>query len=227
MGIPFYPPTSCKVGSFKIGTSLSEFMKKVDIGEIEISDRGGKYPFVNNDTLNNYILKYGGRKERYNEYIHFETNLTLERKIKTYTKLIYKSGYSKKDLKADNIEKTDLINQINVGGFSAKHIIEFYDILKRKKLNESLLNKLYTYGFTDKILEKYYEDKDFDISVGNNLIKPLIIKEKIGNVTFTLGSFHEFCKTYKANLNDFDNIDFLNSSEKNEIIKKANKKFGY
>lgn len=227
MGIPFYPPTSCKVGSFKIGTSLSEFMKKVDIGEIEISDRGGKYPFVNNDTLNNYILKYGGRKERYNEYIHFETNLTLERKIKTYTKLIYKSGYSKKDLKADNIEKTDLINQINVGGFSAKHIIEFYDILKRKKLNESLLNKLYTYGFTDKILEKYYEDKDFDISVGNNLIKPLIIKEKIGNATFTLGSFHEFFKTYKANLNDFDNIDFLNSSEKNEIIKKANKKFGY
>jgi len=92
MGIPFYPPTSCKVGSFKLGVSLSEFMKLVDKGDIEISDRGGKYPLVNNNTLNNYINKNGGRLAKYNKYITIETELLQEKEILKYYYLILSSA---------------------------------------------------------------------------------------------------------------------------------------
>lgn len=54
MGIPYYPPKTCKEGSFELGVSLSTFMKLVVAGEIEISYRGGKFPNINNDTLNVY-----------------------------------------------------------------------------------------------------------------------------------------------------------------------------
>jgi len=209
MGIPYYPYTSCKVGSFELGISLSEFMELVDKGEIEISDRGGKHPFVNNDTLESCILKYGGRQERYDEYIHFKTNLYQKQLIIKFGELAKQSS------------------NISVNGFNNNEILDFYHKILLLKENQKSLDKLHSFGITDSMLSKYYEDENFDMSISKNLIKPIILKEEIGNATFTLELFHLFFKTYRSNLADYKNIDFLTKSQKQSIVKKAEQKFGY
>jgi len=209
MGIPYENHTTCKEGSFQLGISFSEFMDLVDKHEIEVSYRGGNKLLVNDDTLNSYILKYGGIRERYNEYINYLTDLYQKRMIVKFAEL------AKKD------------SNISANGFNSDEILDFNKTILLLKENQKSLNQLHSFGITDSMLSKYYEDENFDISISKNLIKPIILKEEIGNATFTLGLFHLFFKTYKSNLADYRNIDFLTKSQKQSIVKKAEQKFGY
>jgi len=248
MGIPYYPFKSCKVGSFELGISLSKFMKLVDKDEIKISDMGGKYPLVNNDTLDSYISRHGGRLERYNEFIVSETELVQDKKILKFGNMILSScipknrksflrasgKYSHLTILIDNSilirdwnYSTATMNDFILNGLNGNQILDIYKIIYLKKDNEKMLQLLYSYGLTNKMLAKYYKDEFYDLRIYKNSIESIVIREKVGNMTFTLSSFLEFFKSYKLNLIQHKKIDFLNSTQKNDIIKKANKKFGY
>lgn len=209
MGIPYENRKTCKEGSSQLGVSFSEFMDLVDKHEIEVSYRGGNKLLVNDDTLDSYILKYGGRQERYDEYIHFKTDLYQKQMIIKFGELAKKSS------------------NVSVNGFNKNEILDFYQIVLLLKENQKSLNQLHSFGITDSMLSKYYEDENFDMSISKNFIKPIMLKEEIGNATFTLGIFNMFFKTYKSNLVNYKNIDFLTKSQKQLIVKKANKKYGY
>ena len=226
MGIPYYPYTPCKNGSIEVGISLSEFMVLVDNGDIEVSYRGGKTLLVNNDTLNSYIAKHGGRKEKYREYLRLQVHLLQEREITKMHELIKMSGYKKYALTYNNIVKTKLMKRISYHKFNAQDIVEFFDILKMKKDNNKDLNKLYALGFTDSVLEKYYEDEFFDINIHKNSIKPIFINERIGNATYKINSFMDFFKKYKSTLRKYKMIKFLRLSQIRPIVLKVRKRFG-
>ncbi len=124
MGIPYYLYTTCKDGSFKLGVSLSEFKDLVDNGDIEVSYRGGKTLLVNNDTLNNYIAKYGGKKDKYRKYLRLLVHLLQESEITKMHALIKKS-----ELRVKNISHSNL----SYHKFNAQDIINFFNIIKIKK----------------------------------------------------------------------------------------------
>lgn len=225
MGIPFYPPTSCKVGSFKLGVSLSEFMKLVDKGDIEISDRGGKYPLVNNDTLNTYIDKNGGRLARYNEYIVTETELLQENEILKYYNLILSSaprGKGRDNLK-NAIWSSSTISEIHVNYYTGNEILELAKLIKHRKENRVILHKLYSVGITDTILDKYFKNADFDLEKYKT--QAVVFKERLGNVTYDIKILTDFFNSYKVIEKRYNEIDFLTKAQKQSIIEKTHKKF--
>ena len=228
MGIPYYPYTSCKVGSFELGISLSEFMKLVDNGEIEISDRGGKHPFVNNDTLESCILKYGGRFERYNEFILRETQLAQKNEILKYEKLILSSapiGSGRNNLKKGNWAAST-ISKICVNYYTGDDILEFSETIREREKNLVILKTLHNIGFTDNILNKYFKSSSFNYV--KNKKQNIFLHETIKNVTFTLiESYSDFFNSYKVYERRYKQINFLTQKQKDIIVKKANKKFGY
>lgn len=225
MGIPYYPFTSCKVGSFQLGISLPEFMELVGKGDIEISDRGGKYPFVNNDTLNNYIDKHGGRLTRYNEYIAAETELLQVKEILKYYNLILFSapkGNGRKNLK-NCIWSSSTISEIHVNYYTGNEILEFAKLVEHRKENRVILHKLYSVGFTDTILDKYFKNADFDLEKYKT--QAVVFKERLGNVTYDIKILTDFFNSYKVIEKRYSEIDFLTKSQKQSIIEKAHKKF--
>ena len=225
MSIPYYPPTSCKVGRYKLGISLSEFMLLVKKGDIEISDRGGKFPLVNNDSLNNYIDKYGGRLARYNEYIVAETELLQEKEILKYHNLILFSapkGKGRNNLK-NAIWSSSTISKIHVNHHTGNEILELAKLVKHRKENRVILQKLYSVGFTDTILDKYFKNADFDLE--KHKTQAVVFKERLGNVTYDIKILTDFFNSYKVIEKRYNEIDFLTKPQKQSIIEKAHKKF--
>lgn len=223
MGIPYYPPKTCKEGSFELGVSLSTFMKLVDAGEIEISYRGGEFPNINNDTLNVYKEKYGGREERYNKYIREKIHEYQEKEILRYSKLIIASLPKKRMNQRVKLRTIDelLIHEIRVNGFDEKEIIKFYELIISVKEDKKVLKELYTMGLSDNILEKYYEDEFFDLSILKNAIKKITLNETIGNMTINSPSYSEFFTAHKSNLRKFKTIKFLKYSQIKNFILEA------
>ena len=228
MGIPYYPYTPCKNGSIEVGISLSEFMLLVDNGDIEVSYRGGKTLLVNNDTLNSYIAKHGGKLERYNEFIIRETQLAQKNEILKYEKLILSSapaGSSRNNLKKGNWAAST-ISEICVSYYTGDEILEFSAITRKREENLVTLSTLYNLGFTDNILDKYFKDSSFDYE--KNKTQNFFLHETIKNVTFTLKKMYsDFFNSYKVFEKRYKEIDFLTQKQKDIIIKEANKKFGY
>jgi hypothetical protein len=218
MGIPYYPYTTCKDGSFKVGVSLSKFMKLISNGYIEASRREGKILLVNNNTLNNYIAKYGGREDRYKEYLRLQVYLFQEKEIVNMHTLIKKSG-----LKLDSGNNSF----VTYHEFNAQDIVDFFYIVNIYKKNQKELKKLHKHGFTDAILEKYYEDEFFNINLDKNFTKTIFINEKIGNVKYKISTYTEFFKTYKSTLRKFKMIKFIKLSQIRPIVYEARKKFGF
>ena len=229
MGIPYYPPKTCKEGSFELGVSLSTFMKLVDAGEIEISYRGGRFSNINNDTLNVYKEKYGSREERYNKYIREKIHEYQEKEILRYSKLIITSlakNRMNQKQKLRNIDKL-LIHEIRVNGFDEKEILKFYELIISVKEDKEVLKELYTMGLSDNILEKYYEDEFFDLSIQKNAIKKITLNETIGNTTIKSPKYSKFFTTYKSNLRKSRNIKFLKYSQIKNFVLEARKKDYY
>lgn len=229
MGIPYYPPKTCKEGSFELGVSLSTFMKLVDAGEIEISYRGGRFSNINNDTLNVYKEKYGGREERYNKYIREKIHEYQEKEILSYSKLIIASlakDRMNQKQKLRNIDKL-LIHEIRVNGFDEKEILKFYELIISVKEDKEVLKELYTMGLSDNILEKYYEDEFFDLSILKNAIKKITLNETIGNTTIKSPKYSKFFTTYKSNLRKSRNIKFLKYSQIKNFVLEAREKDYY
>ena len=222
MGIPYYPITTPKVASCKIGITLVEFKELVNKKIIEVDSLGSNKIFVNNDSVAKYIDQNGGAQERCREALYLAVHEAQEKAIMRYVKLIHSYGYKKKDIAADKIGSTQISQDINIDGCSVETIIEYRDILALNKENKKKLYELYGLGFTDVILNRYYE-------------KDTIICETIGNITYrfdiTHGShrlvalYYDFFKTYKSNLRDYKQIKFLKFSEVKVIVKKIRKEF--
>ena len=204
-------------------------MKLVDAGEIEISYRGGRFPNVNNDTLNVYKEKYDGRKERYNKYIREKIHEYQKKEILRYSKLIITSLTKvrmNQKLKLKNIDNL-LIHEIRVNGFDEKDILNFYQLIISVNEDKKVLKKLYNMGLSDNMLEKYYENEFFDLSIQKNVMKKIILSETIGNMTINSPSYSEFFTTYKSNLRKFKNIKFLKYSQIKDFVLEARQKDYY
>ena len=210
MSIPYYPYTSCKDASFKLGITLKEFMAIVDKGLVEVSERGGR-TLVNNDTLQKYIRDYGGRRERYREELYKKLHTKQRRIIKQFCEFIS----SKFD------------GEVSTDEYTQEQIKQFNKTIKLLQKQEKELKKLLSYGLTHEMLEKYYEDESFDSTLPANQKKKIYLSEKSDKRTFKLKSFSEFFKSYKPLLASYRQIKFLPLSEIRPIVLEVRKKFGY
>ncbi|HQS67378.1 MAG TPA: hypothetical protein PLM93_09375 [Sulfuricurvum sp.] len=226
MGIPYYPFTTPKVASCKIGITLVEFNELVNKNIIEVDSLGSNRIFVNNDSVAKYIYENGGAQERCREALYLAVHEAQEKAIMRYVKLIHSYGYKKNDITADKIGSTLIPQDINIDGYSVETIIEYRDVMDLKKKNKKTLHELYGLGFTDAVLNRYYEEDT-------------IICETIGNITYRFDITHGlhrlhrlaslyygFFKSYKSNLRDYKQIKFLKFSEVKVIVKKIRKEFG-
>ena len=82
-------------------------------------------------------------------------------------------------------------------------------------------------GLSDNMLEKYYENEFFDLSIQKNVMKKIILSETIGNMTINSPSYSEFFTTYKSNLRKFKNIKFLKYSQIKDFVLEARQKDYY
>ena len=104
-----------------------------------------------------------------------------EKEILRYSKLIIASLPKKRMNQKVKLRTIDelLIHEIRVNGFDEKEIIKFYELIISVKEDKKVLKELYTMGLSDNILEKYYEDEFFDLSILKNAIKKITLNEQI------------------------------------------------
>ena len=229
----YFPYTIIKEAQFRLGMIGSEFNKLVKNNEIKISKRGGKKYLVNNYTLEQCIIKYGGREERYLSRLKESIHIKQDKLIDGLGKLVLRviSQCDKKNIgKYDYIIKNniqlpkDIIIKLNKK-YNHNDIVKFYHIMKLYKRNKLILTKLYKLGLTDKILEKYYKDENHIVNLNSK--NKITILENIGASRINISSYDLFFQTYKSNLKLYKNIDIFSKKQKEDIEEKLRKKLGY
>ncbi len=199
MGIPYYPPISLRRGCFLLGISLASLHQLIQTSEIEASTRGGKKLLLNNDTLNNYIQKHGGRAQRWKEFRNEFVHDRQLRDIKRYASLVDKKYENLIDLTKHEYDGIDICNMLT--------------IINEKKRLDKVHDELHRCDITDDILEGFYGKNYLDVAFENRRLH------------LASDEYRSFLHKYKPCTQAYDNIKFLKLSDLRPIIQEARKKF--
>ena len=182
-----------------MGISLASLHQLIQTGEIEASIRGGDKLLLNNDTLNNYIQKHGGRAQRWKEFRNEFVHSRQLRDIKRYASLVDKKNDNLISLTKHEYDGIDICNMLTT--------------IKEKKGLDKVHDELHRCDITDEILEGFYGKTHLDVAFENRRLH------------LASDGYRNFLHRYKPCTQKYDNIKFLKLSDLRPIIKEARKKF--
>ena len=213
MGIPYDPLTSTAEAAVLLGVTNLDFMDLVEKNVIEVRSLGSRRLYVNNELLNDYISKYGGREERFLEAVDEDKNKVTEKKLLKISRVIKSTKLKEKQLLSKST-----VTQISFDCCSIEEAFKYLKILKRMKENEKIYQLFRYLKFSDDLIRNCNINEPLIKTIGSSKYNFAIHKKG--------SSFYNFFRTYQSTLDDWNKVDILTKSELKEIEDKHRKNFG-